>query len=166
SFGDEAEAGNCIVALERADIVHTAKQPYVVYTISVRTPRQTYEVERRYSDFVWLHDHLVDGYGAKDLPPLPPRRVFGDPLDFEFIETRKVMLNHYLSDLMATRGSAWMAEQNGSSRVEVCFGMDKRASKQALAKGFLAVFFDRKHKSQQHDDDSLTGAMSALFKKW
>jgi PX domain len=59
------------------------------YRIRVKTLRRGWTVERRFSDFIWLHDMLAEAMTSDELPQLPSRRIFGDKMNREFIEERR-----------------------------------------------------------------------------
>jgi len=54
------------------------------------------QVQRRYSDFVWLQERFLSKYTAVILPPLPGKKLVGN-LDSEFVETRRQALEFYLN---------------------------------------------------------------------
>jgi PX domain len=64
-------------------------QPYVAYRIRIKSAKRTWSVERRFSDFNWLHDCLLEAFAPTQLPALPARRLFGDKMETAFIEERR-----------------------------------------------------------------------------
>lgn len=53
-------------------------------------------VQRRYRDFVWLHDRLCTIYPGVVIPPVPGKRIVGNMED-SFVEARRQALMEYLS---------------------------------------------------------------------
>lgn len=56
-------------------------------------------VERRYSQFEWLYERLVNKFGAIILPPLPEKQYSGR-FSEEFIERRRRALERFLNRLV------------------------------------------------------------------
>ncbi|KAG0038433.1 ferrochelatase hem15 [Podila clonocystis] len=56
-------------------------------------------VERRYSQFEWLHERLLNKFGALILPPLPEKQYTGR-FSEEFIERRRRALERFLNRLV------------------------------------------------------------------
>jgi len=93
--------GTISVRLTNASIVGSGLDRHVVYTVSLRTnmkhfPRPTAIVSRRYSDFRWLHKRLLLLFPGTVVPPLPPKRLWGNT-DQEFIDERRAALEHYIN---------------------------------------------------------------------
>mmetsp|Transcript_34618 Transcript_34618/g.55333 ORF Transcript_34618/g.55333 Transcript_34618/m.55333 type:complete len:945 (+) Transcript_34618:428-3262(+) len=66
---------------------------YTVFRIYVAS----FDILRRYSDFVWLRDELVRSHGSEAMiPPLPRKRFLGR-FNNHFLETRMHALEHFLS---------------------------------------------------------------------
>jgi len=71
---------------------------YMVYTI--RTEPFMYNVQRRYTDFVWLRQQLVAQYPGLLIPSLPPKKItatVGRDADSEMVRTRMNHLSLFMS---------------------------------------------------------------------
>eukprot|EP00126_Sphaerothecum_destruens_P015180 Sdes_comp9104_c0_seq1m565 len=65
----------------------------------------TYNVWRRYNDFLSLNTHLSKVFETSILPPLPPTRGFAlsklvNELDEEFLNRRRLSLQKYISSIL------------------------------------------------------------------
>ncbi|KAF9432824.1 hypothetical protein BGZ76_010267 [Entomortierella beljakovae] len=72
-------------------------QEYTLFQITSTGVSVT--VERRYSQFEWLYERLVNKFGALMLPPLPEKQYSGRFSD-EFIERRRRALERFLNRLV------------------------------------------------------------------
>ncbi|KAK7603707.1 hypothetical protein V9T40_003706 [Parthenolecanium corni] len=78
---------------------------YITYKITVSSNRadfaeKEYIVRRRYNDFVWLRNKLVETYPTRLIPPLPGKHSLLGHLDRyakDFIALRMIMLNRFLN---------------------------------------------------------------------
>ncbi|OEH78772.1 hypothetical protein cyc_04793 [Cyclospora cayetanensis] len=71
----------------------------IAFKVSVQYAKLSWEVWRRFSDFVALHEHLLaSDYAA--LPELPPKTLLPSVTDTRFLEKRKNKLFNYLQDLL------------------------------------------------------------------
>jgi sorting nexin-1/2 len=70
---------------------------YMLYKIrsAVQGSSGEAEVNRRYSDFVWLHDALQYGFPGVVVPPLPEKRLRGT-FEPAFLQTRTRFLQKFL----------------------------------------------------------------------
>lgn len=78
---------------------------YKIFVTSTRPefPEKEYVVYRRYNDFVWLRNKLVENYQTHIIPPLPNKHSLLGQLDRyskEFVKYRIVMLNRFLSRII------------------------------------------------------------------
>ncbi|KAF9084565.1 hypothetical protein BGX29_007669 [Mortierella sp. GBA35] len=75
-------------------------QEYTLFQVtSTFTEGVSVTVERRYSQFEWLYEHLVNKFGAIIFPPLPEKQYSGRFSD-EFIEKRRRALERFLNRLV------------------------------------------------------------------
>ncbi|VVC94754.1 unnamed protein product [Leptidea sinapis] len=75
------------------------KDSVTYYKIIVKVSFVQWDVWHRYSDFVELHDKLVNNYGVgKDL--LPPKKVIRNKTP-KFVEIRREALNEYLKNVFS-----------------------------------------------------------------
>ena len=66
---------------------------YVTYLVTTNEPKLS--VKRRYTDFVWFHQMLVDLYPYLVVPPIPKKMVGVDNLDKLFIYKRMRYLEKF-----------------------------------------------------------------------
>jgi sorting nexin-1/2 len=69
---------------------------YISYTVKVKTADGEEEVERRYNDFDWLHQHLSAEFSGLVIPPLPEKQVSGR-FSAGFVEGRRRALERFLN---------------------------------------------------------------------
>ncbi|KAF9217727.1 hypothetical protein BGZ59_000645 [Podila verticillata] len=69
------------------------------YTLFQFTQGVSVTVERRYSQFEWLYERLLNKFGALILPPLPEKQYTGR-FSEEFIERRRRALERFLNRLV------------------------------------------------------------------
>ncbi|ORY01630.1 Phox-like protein [Basidiobolus meristosporus CBS 931.73] len=78
---------------------------HISYLITTQTELKTFpksecQVRRRFQEFVWLYNTLVDEYPASMVPPLPGKHRMeyfkGDRFGEEFVEKRKDSLERFL----------------------------------------------------------------------
>lgn len=75
----------------------SSKDNVTYYKIVVKVGSVQWDVSHRYSDFVELHEKLVNDHGvAKDL--LPPKKVIRNKTP-KFVEQRREALNEYLKNV-------------------------------------------------------------------
>lgn len=89
----------------------TEPKPHIIFNIRVKTASRTFNVSKRYSDFVQLHAKLVHLY--ENLPQLPPKYysiLQKSTLDPILIENRRRGLNKYLVQVqrVAEKSRVWM----------------------------------------------------------
>ncbi|XP_063229993.1 sorting nexin-7-like [Bacillus rossius redtenbacheri] len=79
-------------------------ETYITFRIHTRTSRAEFEemeyvVRRRYNDFVWLRQKLVEAFPTHLIPPLPAKHTLLAQLDRyskEFIVARMALLHRFL----------------------------------------------------------------------
>lgn len=95
------------VAIPTTSVSSTAK-PYTIYNITVRLPLRSFTVQKRYSDFVALHQSLVEQTGVSPPTPLPQKswfiRTISNP---EFTEERRKGLEGYIQTINTSDDSRW-----------------------------------------------------------
>ena len=69
---------------------------YMTYKIIILTKERTAPIERRFSEFVWLHDQLCLEFPGLIIPPLPEKVVVGR-FELKVIETRQRALELFLN---------------------------------------------------------------------
>ena len=92
---------------------------YIIYTVSTETTNEDYryssfQVTRRYSDFLWLHDVLSDEFKHLVIPPIPEKST-SSQFDLEFIELRRRALQTFINKV-AHRKTARAEDRPGVTR--------------------------------------------------
>ncbi|CAM9590327.1 unnamed protein product [Scytosiphon promiscuus] len=158
---DVAEAEEMNAAIKQLYLKTPAgAAPFVLFKARLRTSRREWNIERRYSDFVWLHEALLEARQT-DLPELPPRRLFGDPLDKDFLKSRQMALDFYLTALLA-RFQRWLVESPG--KIEIRLDHTGNMMKEMVARQTLVAFLNPHQQSLQREDDSVMGVMSGFMR--
>ncbi|KAK5946935.1 hypothetical protein PMZ80_001080 [Knufia obscura] len=86
----------------------TGSKPYTIYNITIRLPLRSYTVQKRYSDFLTLHQSLTEQVGTQ--PPINPpskswfKSTVSSP---ELTETRRQGLETYLQTINNTDDNRW-----------------------------------------------------------
>ncbi|XP_001604661.1 sorting nexin-7 [Nasonia vitripennis] len=83
-------------------------ETYITFRITTRSTRPEYEegeyiVRRRYNDFIWLRQKLVESYPAHIIPPMPGKHSLLAQLDRyskEFIIARMKLLHIFLNRMV------------------------------------------------------------------
>ncbi|KAJ3330581.1 Vacuolar protein sorting-associated protein 5 [Blyttiomyces sp. JEL0837] len=75
-----------------ADLINA----HVIYKVKTKTNAPQYRnpefsVQRRYRDFLWLHNQLTDKYPGAIIPPVPEKHAIGRFQD-DFVESRRAAL--------------------------------------------------------------------------
>jgi regulator of vacuolar morphogenesis len=95
------------ISIPTTTLSSTAK-PYTVYTCTVRLPLRSYNVPKRYSDFLTLHSSLVDLAGSAPPRPLPAKGWFARTVgNAELTESRRRDLEHYLQAINDDPDKRW-----------------------------------------------------------
>ncbi|KAK6465953.1 Mvp1 protein [Scheffersomyces coipomensis] len=69
--------------------------------LNTTTPAGTKKVIRRYSDFVWLLEFLLEKYPFRVIPGLPPKKfTVGSSPDSQFLQRRRRGLHRFLNQLV------------------------------------------------------------------
>ncbi|TID19165.1 hypothetical protein CANINC_003735 [Pichia inconspicua] len=76
---------------------------HVVYTITTKTTSKLFTypdttVTRRYSDFLWLYNRLLNNHPGYIIPPPPEKQAYGR-FDDKFIENRRLALEKMLQKI-------------------------------------------------------------------
>lgn len=73
--------------------------PYTIYTLKVMSGVSEWTVQRRYSDFHYLHVQLSK-FVKEQMPVLPPKRYIGSSTDPSFVEERRGLLEKYIRNVI------------------------------------------------------------------
>ncbi|KAL2156577.1 hypothetical protein VTH82DRAFT_1322 [Thermothelomyces myriococcoides] len=83
-------------------------KPYTLYNITLRLPLRSFVVQKRYSEFVSLHENLTRLVGAPPPAPLPPKSWFRSTVSSpELTEERRVGLERYLRAIAEPPDRRW-----------------------------------------------------------
>ncbi|CAK9818141.1 Sorting nexin-30 [Anthophora quadrimaculata] len=85
-----------------------ALETYITFRITTKSTRSEFEegeyiVQRRYNDFIWLRQKLVDSYPTHIIPPMPGKHTLLAQLDRyskEFIIARMKLLHVFLNRIV------------------------------------------------------------------
>jgi sorting nexin-7/30 len=77
-----------------------AAESFVSYKVVTKTTRESFlqhefHVRRRYQDFLWLSNILIQQYPSNIVPPLPQKKMF-NKYDPNFLRLRQLALNKFL----------------------------------------------------------------------
>ena len=72
---------------------------YTISTLIQATQSQEFTVQRRFKDFVWLHNCFIEHFPGVLIPPLPKKDFFCR-FDEEFIQSRIRGLEAFLSRIL------------------------------------------------------------------
>ena len=93
---------NPIITLSSPELIEGGffSKSYITYLITTKEP--SLSVRRRYSDFVWFHQTLLELYPYVVIPPIPKKNKIGiDNFSNVFIAKRKRYLEKFLKWLLA-----------------------------------------------------------------
>ena len=93
---------NPIITLSSPELIEGGffSKSYITYLITTKEP--SLSVRRRYSDFVWFHQTLLELYPYVVIPPIPKKNKIGiDNFSNVFISKRKRYLEKFLKWLLA-----------------------------------------------------------------
>ncbi|CAD8144880.1 unnamed protein product [Paramecium pentaurelia] len=82
---------------------------YVVYTVKGMDKNGQFDVQRRFSDFKTIRQFLLTKWPGCYIPPVPPRKAFGN-MEQQFIDERRLMLEDFLKKI-ATLKYLWYSEE-------------------------------------------------------
>jgi regulator of vacuolar morphogenesis len=85
-----------------------SERPYTLYNITLRLPLRTFVVQKRYSDFLSLHNSLTSLISDPPPAPLPSKSWFKSTASSpELTETRRVGLEKYLRAIAEGPDRRW-----------------------------------------------------------
>ncbi|CAD8056925.1 unnamed protein product [Paramecium sonneborni] len=82
---------------------------FIVYTIKGMDKNGQFDIQRRFSDFKTIRSFLLTKWPGCYIPPVPPRKAFGN-LEQQFIDERRLMLEDFLKKI-ATLKYLWYSEE-------------------------------------------------------
>ncbi|KAH9968953.1 Phox-like protein [Russula dissimulans] len=86
-------------------------KPHVVFRIEIQAHVRSWQMWRRYSEFVDLHTELTKSAGAPPPLPLPPKHAFAmlrSPKNEALLEERRAGLEAYLRAIVSAKDSRWL----------------------------------------------------------
>lgn len=88
--------------------ISNSSKPYTIYSISLRLPLRSYTLQKRYSDFLSLHQSLTQSVGAAPPATLPGKSWFTKTTSSpKLTESRRQGLEAYLQTINSTDDSRW-----------------------------------------------------------
>jgi sorting nexin-1/2 len=100
-----ADAGELHIRVSDPDKKGDGMNAYITFKVTTKTTMPTFKnsnptVERRYNEFLWLHDRLEAQYKGYVIPPLPEKNSLSfNRFTPEFIEYRRKELEKFLRRL-------------------------------------------------------------------
>ncbi|EFQ97460.1 V-SNARE [Nannizzia gypsea CBS 118893] len=95
------------ISIPSTTISDTPK-PYTIYNISIRLPLRSQTVEKRYSDFLKLHESLISQVEKPPPAPLPKKSWFSGTIsNATFREERRKGLEEYIQAINSSEDSRW-----------------------------------------------------------
>ncbi|KAK3391821.1 hypothetical protein B0T20DRAFT_488798 [Sordaria brevicollis] len=86
----------------------TSGKPFTLYNITLRLPLRSFVVQKRYSDFLALHQSLTSLVGAPPPEPLPGKNWFKSTVNSpELTEKRRIGLEKYLRAIAEPPDRRW-----------------------------------------------------------
>ncbi|KAL2200854.1 hypothetical protein P885DRAFT_56275 [Corynascus similis CBS 632.67] len=86
----------------------SSNKPYTLYNITLRLPLRSFVVQKRYSDFVALHEALTRLVGSPPPAPLPSKSWFRSTVSSpELTEQRRAGLERYLRAIAEPPDRRW-----------------------------------------------------------
>jgi regulator of vacuolar morphogenesis len=85
-------------------------KPHTVYTIEIQANVRSWQMWRRYSEFVDLNTELTKSTGAAPPQPLPPKHAFSllrSHNDQKLLEERRAGLEVYLRSIVSAKDGRW-----------------------------------------------------------
>lgn len=85
-------------------------KPHTIYEIRITNAVRSWEMWRRYSEFVELHEELIKSAGSEPPAELPGKHIWSLKSSFhneKLIEERKAGLEQYLRTIVANRDNKW-----------------------------------------------------------
>lgn len=88
--------------------VSSTSKPYTIYNVTLRLPLRSFNVQKRYSDFLTLHTCLSDQVGAPPPAALPAKSWFSRTVSNpELTEDRRKSLEAYLQTINEIDDPRW-----------------------------------------------------------
>ncbi|KAK3504800.1 hypothetical protein B0T13DRAFT_443908 [Neurospora crassa] len=85
-----------------------SSKPFTLYNITLRLPLRSFVVQKRYSDFLALHQALTSLVGSPPPEPLPAKNWFRSTVNSpELTEKRRVALERYLRAIAEPPDRRW-----------------------------------------------------------
>jgi regulator of vacuolar morphogenesis len=86
-------------------------KPHIVFRIDIQAHVRSWQMWRRYSEFVDLHTELTKSVGAPPPSSLPPKHAFAmlrSPKNEALLEERRAGLEAYLRAIVSAKDSRWL----------------------------------------------------------
>ena len=97
------------IFIKQTETRNDASKPYTVYRIDVQAPVRQWHIWKRYSDFIELHQKLVDRFPDISIPAHLPQKRFFPPTFHapDRVEERRQGLENYLRAIQSHRDDRW-----------------------------------------------------------
>jgi hypothetical protein len=135
-----------------------ASRRYTAYVLRVSYNNERWQISRRYSEFLQLHQlRVLEKCSEVDLPPFPPKRLlsslFGFDPDDESVNERRAMLQNYLNVLLSD--PKFLAVRPALGKFLQPTAADKR---ERVNESSRSLVFDTAHDATDGADDSASGS--------
>ena len=139
------ECSGTTVRVTGSEIVKE-KSPFVLYAMQINSGVNIWEIKRRYTDFVYLHQQLKKAFQETKLPTLPPKKFIGSSLDQSFIDQRGKALQEYMQALVV-REHVWVRSDlvrfldNENSSLMFLWNVERMRKMQEVRECFLFISY-------------------------
>ena len=144
----------------------SSPKPHTVYEISITTPMRTWQMWRRYSEFVELHDELMKACSAPPPSELPGKHIWSLKSSFHneaLIAERKTGLETYLRTIVASKDPQW--RDTPAFRQFLGIPVTKYQEAQASKAGLGPVFSTASWIEEHNDLQTLVREVKASLNK-
>ncbi|RMD40819.1 hypothetical protein DV735_g4308, partial [Chaetothyriales sp. CBS 134920] len=154
------------ISIPNTSVLSDSSKPYTVYNIALRLPLRSYTVQKRYSDFVTLHDGLTAQAGGTAPPvSLPSKSWFTRTVNnAELTEERRKSLETYLKTLNDKAGANLHAALSAPITDAVIWLDSHRDLKTQLHEARLRLTARDQASTPQEQHEASAAAKSCLVK--
>jgi len=104
-IGDRNVTSEMTGEIVRVEMGKESGKQFALYVIRVARGGNTWEINRRYSDFHHLHSNLNSQFPSLEKIPFPGKKTFGN-LERNIVQKRQKMLSVYLQEILSSSKSS------------------------------------------------------------
>ena len=156
------------LAIPSTSTATDAPKPYTIYGVSVRQPLRSYTLQKRYSDFVALHEALTSQTNTPPPASLPPKSWLKSTVsDAAFAEERRAQLEGYIKAVNDASDARWRNTAAFRTFLNLPATSEKKSSSTAGRIGASATITDPSVWLDVHRDlkSQLRDARQAVAKR-